>query len=135
MKMVSGTVVAVLILAASAMAQTPPAPPAAPPPTPSATCASVPAPPPAPDGATISHQEMTRQRALLDAWQLSYTAVRERCEAENQALVAQANANVAAFSAAQAGFPAITAAWVTQVEVFNARGVSRRRERDPRSVN
>ncbi len=131
MKIMSGALVAVLMLGASAAAQTPPV---APPPPPSVNCANVPAPPPVPNGATISHQEMTRQRALYDAWHLSYSAQRDRCVEEIRVMRAQAEANATAFEAAQAPYVAASAAWVTQVEVFNARASSTRR-RDPRSVN
>ncbi len=135
MKIMSGALVAVLMLGASAAAQTPPPVMDTPsPPPPSANCANVPAPPPAPDGATISHSEMTRQRATYDAWIASYSAQRERCVEEIRVLRAQAEANAVAFEAAQAPYVAASAAWVTQVEVFNARASSTRR-RDPRSVN
>ncbi len=128
MKVMAGALVAVLTFVAPALAQTPPGPAL------SANCINVPAPPPAPDGATISHQEMTRQRAIYDAWQASYSAQRERCRADVSALEAQAAANTSAFNEAQAPFAAVSSAWVTQVDAFNAR-TGNRRERDPRSIN
>lgn len=124
MKLLVGVAVATFMLSGAAFAQTPPAEAEL-----SANCTGFSPPPSAPDGATARASAMTAAAASYETW-LAATQEKQRlCQADVRALELRAQANVEAYNRFSRGVETASADWAREVEEYNARGGSRRRER------
>ncbi|MBK6703699.1 MAG: hypothetical protein IPG56_08010 [Caulobacteraceae bacterium] len=120
MKVLLGATAALLLMAAPALAQTPPALPA--------QC-NFTAPPAIPDGATASNNEMRDARTALEAWRDTRRAELQACQTAVQALQAQANAAATVYNAAAPETDAVITRFAAQNEAYNNRSGGGRRER------
>lgn len=120
MKVLLGATAAMMLMAAPALAQTPPAPPA--------QC-NFTAAPTIPDGATATNAQMQHAREALEAWRATRQTELNACSAAVQALQAQTQAAVAAHNAAATETDAVITRFTTENTAYNARGSTSRRER------
>ncbi|MEQ1491635.1 MAG: hypothetical protein ABL932_13910 [Terricaulis sp.] len=117
MKVLLGATAAMMLMAAPALAQTPPAVPS--------QCTFTAA-PTIPDGATATNTQMNTAREALQAWRATRSTELAACSAAAQALQAQAQAAAAANNAAATETDATINRFAAENTEYSARAPSRR---------
>ncbi len=120
MKVLLGATAAIMLMAAPALAQTPPALPS--------QCAFTAA-PTIPDGATATNAQMTTAREALQTWRTTRTAELAACNAAALSLQAQYQAAAAANNAAATETDATITRFTAENTAYNGRSTGGRRER------
>ncbi len=133
MKVLIGAAAAVLLMAATASAQTTTAPvtPAAP--VPPSTCAAVPAAPTLPDGHTADAAAMNAANTTFQTWAAAYNAAMACRRAEVDGLRAQVTARTEEFNAVAAAGNTTNTSWQASVAAFNERSPAASRNRNSAS--
>lgn len=134
MKLITGAAAAALVLASTALAQTPQTPPT---PAPAAValtanCSGFAPAPTLPDGATASRDEIAAGNTAYDTWGQARLAKLRLCRADIEALRAQLIPLEQAYTASNTELGGIVTSWQAEVAEFNARPANSRNRRDPR---